>query len=107
MSALNSFLDSFHPGYYRTGESERFPFDFHRSGIWYSLLVVENGRICRYGWTNAKAQKHLLLAALKAMPVDTEHLLLGVWTGASRTDLFVLDSAIAIRELEKLPKSNN
>jgi hypothetical protein len=99
---LTDFQDAV-PGNYRTGATETFPFASTDSAIWYSLLVVESGKITRLGFTSAKGQKKRLLAALQAVGTQ-EHLLLGVWTGSHRTALFVLDSAVAIRELGKLPE---
>lgn len=52
----------------------------------------------RYGFTAAKSQKANLRAALTKIG-SSEALLLGVWTGSHRTDLFVLDIQKAVEKL--------
>jgi hypothetical protein len=96
MGTLDSFLSGT-PGYFRTGEEAAFPWSA-TSGVWYALLVVEDGRIVRYGFTAAKGQKTNLRAALEQL-AGAEATLLGVWTGSHRTDLFVLDIPKAITNL--------
>jgi hypothetical protein len=96
MGALDSFLSGT-PGYFRTGEEVAFPWSA-ASGVWYALLVVEDGKIVRYGFTAAKAQKANLRAALEKLG-GAEATLLGVWHGRNRTDLFILDIQTAIAHL--------
>jgi len=69
---------------------------------WYSLLVVENSKIEKYGFTAAKGQKRQLLLALEAIENKEEAMLLGIWTGNYSTNLFVLDIDIAIKKLSML-----
>ncbi len=52
----------------------------------------------RYGFTAAKGQKANLRAALAKIG-RSEALLIGVWTGFHRTDLFVLDIQTAVEKL--------
>lgn len=96
---LTKFLVGAH-GYYRFGEESSFPWHVADSSVWYSLLVVEKGRICRYGFTSAVASKLALCAALKALSPSDQALLLGVWTGSRRTDLFVLAPSEALAHIE-------
>jgi hypothetical protein len=96
MGALDSFLSST-PGYFRCGEEDAFPWSA-TSGVWYALLVIEEGKIVRYGFTAAKGQKANLRAALAKIG-RSEALLIGVWTGFHRTDLFVLDIQTAVEKL--------
>ncbi len=100
MTNLSQFLSDV-PGYFRTNEEETFPWTCKTGLVWYSLLVVENGKIERYGFTSAKSQKAQLVNALIALD-GREALLLGVWTGSHRTDLFVLDISKAIERLIKV-----
>jgi len=96
MGNLDSFLSST-PGYFRSGAEEEFPWTA-TSGIWFALLVVEEGKIVRYGFTAAKSQKEKMREALSKIS-SSEALLLGVWTGSHRTDLFVLDISKAVANL--------
>jgi hypothetical protein len=95
------FQDPQTPGYYRTGETHLFPFAVSDSSIWYALLVIQDGKIVRLGFTSSKAQKKRLLAALIATQ-DSAPLLFGVWTGSHKTALFVLEPAVAMVELGKV-----
>lgn len=90
------------PGYWREGGEEEFRWSATGGSVWYALLVVEDGRIQRYGFTSAASQKAELAAALRAIPSGTEALLLGVWTGEHKTSLFVLDRAKAVAKLSAL-----
>lgn len=90
------------PGYWRVGEEDTFPWH-SRGSIWYALLVLEGGRIERYGFTSSGGQKAELCAALRAIPEMTESLLIGVWPGQNGTHLFVLDREKAIAKLAALP----
>lgn len=91
-----------HPGYFREGEEGEFPWSNTSSSTWYALFVIEDGKICRYGFTPSKSSKICLLNSLKALDPNDEALLIGIWNGERRTDLFVLDRERAVEELEKL-----
>ncbi len=90
------------PGYFRTGYEKEFPWNSTGSSVWYALLIVEEGRICYYGFTSAKSSKRNLVNVLKSLTPQDETILLGIWTGNYRTDLFILDIEKAITELEKV-----
>ena len=97
MAALDSLLSDV-PGYFESGAEDRFPWHATGGAVWFALLVVEEGKIARYGFTSAKSQKVKLRAALSTLQ-DREALLLGVWTGQHRTSLFVLEISKAIGKL--------
>lgn len=90
MGRLDKFLDKV-PGHFRHGQEDDFPWASRERGIWYALLLAEPSGIEQYGFTSALAQKQRLLAALQHLKPSNKALLLGVWTGNYRTDLFVLD----------------
>ena len=98
---LEDFITS-PPGYWQAGQENKFPWASTK-GVWYALLVVVDGRVERYGFTASGEQKAMLRAALLAIPEGFESLLIGVWTGQFRTDLFVLERTQAIRHLGALP----
>jgi len=95
-------LTGSHTGYFRVGEEGTFPWSNTASSIWYALFVIEDGKICRYGFTPTKSSKESLLNSLKALDPDDEVLLIGIWNGERHTDLFILERGRAIEELEKL-----
>ncbi len=88
-------------GHYRTGEEANFPWSSTDRSVWYSFLVVEDGKIVRYGFTSAKGSKTDLLECLQATK-GQERTLLGVWTGQYSTHRFVLDPDKAIKVLARL-----
>ncbi|MEY2167538.1 hypothetical protein [Rhodanobacter sp. FW106-PBR-LB-2-19] len=90
MGMLDKFLDRV-PGHFQYGREADFPWSSRDRSVWYALLVTEPTGIERYGFTSAVAQKQKLLAALQHLRPSSKALLLGVWTGNYRTDLFVLD----------------
>jgi hypothetical protein len=90
MGRFTKFLDKV-PGHFRHGCENEFPWASRDRGIWYALLVAEPTGIEQYGFTAAVAQKQRLLAALQHLKPSSKAILLGVWTGNYRTDLFVLD----------------
>ena len=96
---FEQFLTGVH-GYFRVGEEASFPWHVADSSVWYSLLVVEEGRIRRYGFTSAVASKAALCSALEGLSPGDEALLLGVWTGSHRTDLFVLEPLEVLAHLK-------
>ncbi len=99
MGELAEFLSDV-PGYFREGAENQFPWSSTDRFVWYALLNIENGQIVRYGFTSAKGQKAALLNALNK--ASTNSLLLGVWTGSYRTDLFVLEKEKAKEELKRM-----
>lgn len=98
MGKLSAFVSG-HPGYFREGAEEEFPWEQTDKSVWYSLLVVEEGRIERYGFTASKSSKANLRCALEKA-IAEEALLLGVWTGQYSTHLFVLNISTAIKKLQ-------
>lgn len=86
--------------YFRENEEASFPWDASDSSVWYCLLVVEHGQIMRYGFTSADSSKSALCSALRSLSPDDQTLLLGVWTGTRRTNLFVLAPSEALAQLE-------
>jgi len=101
MGKLDKYLGPV-PGYFEVGREKDFPWEFSGGAVWFGLLVVENGKIQRYGFTSAKSSKEMLLEALRALDPDDEVLLLGVWKGQYRTHLFVLNTQKAIKKLQKI-----
>lgn len=97
MGKLSAFLSG-QPGYFREGGEDEFPWDQTGKSVWYSLMVVEDGQIQRYGFTASKSGKSGLRSALEALE-GAEALLLGVWTGQYSTHLFVLDIPKAVQKL--------
>ena len=101
MAKLDGFLSEVN-GHFREQEEDSFPWDGTSSSIWYALLVLEDGKIEKYGFTAAKGQKKKLCQALKEIEAKEELMLIGVRTGQYRTDLFILDCEKAINKLEAL-----
>lgn len=104
MGKLDQFLSQ-PAGYIRADLPAEFPWhpksSQHSNALWFMLLVVESGKICRYGFTSGGAQKWKLLQALKGLNLSDEAALFGVWTGKYRTDLFDIDIPTAIKHLEQ------
>ena len=101
MGTLDKYLDQV-KGYFRVGEDESFPWSETNKTVWYALIVQEEDKLVRYGFTSAKVQKANLCAALREIENPSNALLLGVWTGSHSTHLFVLDINTAIKKLEDL-----
>ncbi len=101
MGNLSRFLLSV-PGYFREGAEEEFPWSTTGGAVWFALLVVENGKIEKYGFTASKSGKKALTSALQALSADHEALLIGVWTGQYRTDLFILKTDKALAQLQNV-----
>jgi len=88
-------------GYFRNDGEEDFPWEATQ-GVWYSLFLVEDGKIEKYGFTSGKGQKEKLRLALKEVTPEDNAELIGVWTGQWNTHLFILDIEKAIEKLGKL-----
>lgn len=101
MGKLDGFIGQV-DGYFREEEEENFPWEQTSKEVWYALLVLEDNKIERYGFTAAKGQKNNLCQALKKIKGNNEAMLLGVWTGSYSTHLFTLNIEKAIDKLEKL-----
>ena len=100
MAKLDKFLGGC-SGYFRENQEDAFPWDY-TSGIWYSLFVVEDGKIEKYGFTSAKGNKEKMRLLLKEISPNDDAMLIGVWNGQWRTDLFILDIPKAINKLDAL-----
>jgi hypothetical protein len=88
---------------FREGEEGTFPWDMRGSEIRFALLCVRAAHIERQEFGSSSAEKERLrdvLAELRERAVL--HLLLGVWNGRWRTDLFVLETDKVIAELDAL-----
>jgi hypothetical protein len=103
MGLLTEFLYGV-PGYFREHSEENFPWESTSRAIWYAILNVEGNEIQRYGFTSALSQKDALVKALRKVKGKNKAILLGVWNGNHRTDLFVLDKEIAIEKLQAVLK---
>ena len=90
-----------HPGYFEEGREADFPWHAGSGAVWYSLLVVEDGKIEKYGFTSAKYSEKALAELIDNIR-DEEAMLLGVWTGNYKTSLFILDIKKAKRELKRV-----
>ena len=104
MGKLSKFVVG-QPGYFREKAENEFPWDRSDRSVWYSLLVVEAGRIERYGFTSSKSNKTALRSTLKELTREDEALLLGVWTGQYSTHLFILNIEKASQLKMKLNSS--
>ena len=94
-----STLASGMPGYFRERAEDDFPWNDTTRRVWYALVVVESGRIERYGFTSSRSNKASLRDVLQSLDPADEAVLLGVWTGTYNTHLFVLDRTIALQKL--------
>jgi len=87
-------------GYYRTNCEDEFPWN-KTDGIWYSLIVVEGGKIETYGFTSAEGNKDQMRIVLQEIISEgLEAMLLGVWNGKWKSHLFILDIEKAIDKLK-------
>lgn len=88
------------PGYFRTECEDDFPWNAEDRSVWYALLVLEGGKITRYGFTSSMPNKQGLVNALESLAETDEALLMGVWNGQWSTHLFVLGRDKAIVQLK-------
>jgi hypothetical protein len=89
-----------HPGYFRIGEENHFPWDRTDNSVWYALFAPFNNEIQYVGYTPAKSSKRKLLEAITT--IKGSLILIGVWHGERRTDLFFLDIKTAIKHLKEV-----
>lgn len=101
MAKLDKFLGGC-SGYFRENCETEFPWDCTDRGVWYSLFVVEDGRIETYGFTAAKGSKEKMRLLLKEIDSSDDAMLIGVWNGRWKTHLFILDIPKSIKKLEAL-----
>jgi hypothetical protein len=87
-------------GNFREQCESEFPWHVNDRAVWYALLVVEDGKIVRYGFISSKADKQSLCTALERLAATDEALLLGIWNGQYSTHLFVLEPAEALAHLK-------
>lgn len=99
MGKLDEYLSAI-AGYFRHEKENEFPWDTRHKTVWYALLVIENNRIEKYGFTSSCSQTACLCQALKEIENKSQAMLLGIWTGKYSTHLFVLDIDKAIEQLQ-------
>lgn len=99
MGILDSFTSEIQ-GYFRCNDEESFPWTSIDRSVWYALITVECGKIVKYGFTSSKSQKQNLYHALIKIDKFEDCLLLGVFNGKYKTDLFVLNIEIAQNKLK-------
>jgi hypothetical protein len=80
---------------FRTGETLQFPFDRDDRKVWYAIIEYDITGFHETAYTSSKSGKADLLAALMLLRSSSrKYLLLGIWMGEWKTDLFILDPSI-------------
>jgi hypothetical protein len=84
---------------FREGETETFPFERTDSGIWYAMILFD-GRFPRHSYTSSKSQKRNLIEDMtKKKQEGQKFLIMGIWHGQWKTDIFILDEETTLRKL--------
>jgi hypothetical protein len=87
---------------FRRGETESFPVDSTQRSVWYGIIEYDPGA-CRFQettFTASKSGKKDLVAMIRLLTgADRKFVIVGVWQGQWKTDVFVLEPAILIKRM--------
>lgn len=87
---------------FRNGETDHFPVDRTDRTIWYAIIVFSSD-FTRYGFTSSKSGKKDFVEMIKKLNSEGQKLLLlGIWQGQWKTDLFVLDEKTIVEKIKSL-----
>jgi hypothetical protein len=87
---------------FRNGETDHFPVDRTDREIWYAIIVSDDN-FSRYGFTSSKSGKKDFVEMIKELNGEKQKtLLLGIWKGQWKTDLFILDEKIIVDKINSL-----
>lgn len=87
---------------FRNNETDQFPVDRTDREIWYAI-IVSNDELSRYEFTSSKSGKKNFVETInKLLGENQKILVLGIWKGQWKTDLFVLDPKIIVDKINKL-----
>jgi hypothetical protein len=86
---------------FREHETEQFPVDRTDGGIWYAIIAYDN-QFSRFDYTPSGIGKKEFIRKIALLKQsNVEFLLLGIWHGEYRTDIFVLDENIIVPMIKK------
>lgn len=87
---------------FRIGESDSFPFSTIERGVWYAIITSEPP-MNTDSFTSSKSGKQDFVNKIKQLTNENKtYIILGIWQGKWKTDIFILDKKICIREITKL-----
>ncbi len=82
---------------FRENETERFPFDRTDREVWYGIIVHDE-KFPRYSFTSSKSGKRDFINMVGCLKSGGQkYLLIGIWQGQWKADIFILDETIAIK----------
>ena len=80
---------------FREGETNQFPFAWTSRKVWYAIIVFD-ARFPGFDFTASKSGKKAFVEKIDSLKSEGQkYLLLGIWQGEWKTDIFVLDEEIA------------
>lgn len=86
---------------FRTDETLAFPFVRDDRKVWYAIVEYDITGFHETAYASSKSGKTDLLAALILLRSSSrKYLLLGIWQGEWKTDLFILDPTIVRSRLK-------
>ena len=84
---------------FREGETERFPFDCADRKVWFGIVILDYD-VKPLSFTSANSGKRNLLNKIDELNCrGDEFMILGVWQGNWRTDIFILDKVVTVKKL--------
>jgi len=87
---------------FRNDETKTFPVEFTDKIVWYAIIVFD-GRFPRYAFTSSKSGKKDFVNKISELKYGGQkYLLLGIWQGNWKTDIFVLDEDMIVQRLSKV-----
>ena len=79
---------------FREGETNDFPFVRTDRKVWYAIIVFDT-RFPRFDYTASKSGKKAFVEKIESLKLEGQkHILLGIWQGEWKTDIFVLDEEL-------------
>ena len=86
---------------FRYNETKEFPTDRTDREIWYGMIRDINGKYETTEFTSSKSSKEQLIVWIEQLKDSKErYLLIGIWKGNYKTDLFILDPDALLKKLK-------
>ncbi len=85
---------------FRINETKEFPVDFSDGSIWYSIITSD---LNYYDFTSSVSGKKEFINKISEFNKSgIKFLLLGIWHGMYRTDLFILEEKEIVSRISKV-----
>ena len=87
---------------FRENETEQFPFESCERTVWYAIITFEGG-FKKHSFTSSKSGKRDFMNRAEILSENgVSHILMGIWQGKWKTDIFILDRKVMMEKIKSV-----